>query len=100
MAVAGLLCAGWFLQVRSVPSDGTALTVEVLRFGMMPAIPAAGGDRPILTVRMPDGSTRDVLATWADVDDCRPGRLISLVQHGTALRIGKPGCQAPNGRSR
>lgn len=69
------------------------MKAEVLRLGMHPVGGVAGGDLPILAVRLPDGSVRDVEATWADVNDCKPGRWISLLQHGIAVQIGQPGCK-------
>lgn len=64
----------------------------MLRVGTRAVARVAGGDLPILTVKLPDGSVRDVQATWADVDRCRPGRSISLLQQGQALQVARPGC--------
>jgi hypothetical protein len=81
---------------------GTAMTAaqvveaEVLRLGARPVARVRGGDLPILTVRLPDGSVRNVQATWGDVNRCKPGRSISLLQQGSALRVGRPGCFGVN----
>ena len=90
--LAALLGAIAYLQFGWVIMGGNVLKAEVLRFGTYPVGGVAGGNLPIVTVRLPDGSVRQVRATWADLDDCRVGRWLSLLQHGTALQIGKPGC--------
>ena len=94
--VAAFLFAVWRLQFGTVVTDGLVVKAEVLRLGMHPVAGVSGGDLPILTVRLPDGSIRDVEATWADVNDCKPGRWISLVQQGIALQVGQPGCMTGN----
>ena len=83
-----------YLQFGSVVTEGRDVKAEVLRLGTYPVAGVAGGNLPIVTVRLPDGSIREVRATWADVNDCMPGRWISLVQRGTALQVGQPGCSA------
>ena len=90
--LAGMLCAIAYLEFGSVVTNGRVVRAEVLRLGARPAARVAGGSLPIVTVRLPDGSIRDVQATWADVKDCKPGRWLSLVQQGTALQVGRPGC--------
>jgi hypothetical protein len=91
---AALLCAVSFLRFSTVVTSGRVVKAEVLRLGTYPAGRVAGGDLPIFTVRLPDGSIRDVQATWADVNGCKPGRWISLLQDGLALQVGQPGCKA------
>ena len=81
------------LTFSTAVTSGTDVKAEVLNFGMVPAARVAGGDLPILTVRLADGSIRVVRATWADVDNCMPGRWISLVRKGSALQVGVPGCK-------
>jgi len=73
-------------------TQGHELQAEVLRVGTHPAAGVAGGDLPILTVRLPDGAVRDMQATWADVGGCKTGSSISLLQQGDALQVGRPGC--------
>jgi hypothetical protein len=90
--LAGLLSAIWYLEFGTVVTNGRVVKAEVLRLGMRSAAGVAGGDLPIITVRLPDGSIRDVQATWQDVNDCKPGRSIFLVQRRTALQVGQPGC--------
>lgn len=89
-----LLCAIYFLQFSTVVAEGRPVKAEVLHIGTYPAGRAAGGDLPILSVRLPDGSVRAVRATWPDVNNCTPGRWISIVVHGTAVQVGVPGCVA------
>jgi hypothetical protein len=48
-------------------THGHEVQAEVVRGATRPAARVAGGDLPILTVRLPDGAVRDVQATWADV---------------------------------
>ena len=90
--LAALASAVAYLRFGTVVYNGQVVKGEVVRFGTRAAARAAGGDLPILTVRLPDGSIREVEATWADVNDCKPGRSISLIQRGVALQIGRPGC--------
>jgi hypothetical protein len=81
-----------YLKFGMVITDGIVVKAEVLRVGTYPAGGVAGGNLPIVTVRLPDGSVRQVQATWADFDNCSRGRWLSLIQHGPALLVGKPGC--------
>lgn len=90
--LAAFLCGLAYLEFGLVLTHGTPIKAEVVRVATYPAGRVAGGDLPILTVRLPDGSTREVLATWPDVDNCAPGGWISLVQQGRALQVGRPGC--------
>ena len=88
----GFVIAISYLEFSTVVTNGRVVKAEVLRLGTRPVAPVAGGDLPLVTVRLPDGSVREVQATWADVNDCEAGRSISLVQQGTALQVGRPGC--------
>src|SRR4051812_27726800 len=92
LLLAALIFAVSYLDFGTALTDGHVVKAEVLRLGTRPAARVAGGDLPILTVQLPDGSVRDVQATWADVNVCKPGRLISLLQQGDALQVGQPGC--------
>jgi hypothetical protein len=90
--VTAILWALTWFSFQGLLTGGTPIKAEVLRVATYPAGKVAGGELPILTVRLPDGSTREVLATWPDVDNCAPGGWISLVQQGRALQVGPPGC--------
>jgi hypothetical protein len=90
--IAALILAISSLHFGTAVTHGQVVKAEVLRLGTHPAARVAGGDLPIITVRLPDGSIRDVQATWADVNGCKPGRSISLLQQGKALQVGQPGC--------
>lgn len=92
--IVAILCAVSFLRFSTVVTKGRVVKAEVLRLGMDPASGVNGGNVPILSVRLPDGSIRDVQATWADVNGCKPGRWISLLQDGLALQVGQPGCSS------
>lgn len=90
--LAGLIVAVSYLDFGIPVGNGQLVRAEVLREGTRPAADVAGGDLPILIVRLPNGSARDVQATWADVNGCTTGRSISLLQQGNALQVGRPGC--------
>ena len=90
--LAALIFVVSYLDFGTAVTDGQVVKAEVLRLGTHPAARVAGGDLPILTVRLPDGSVRDVQGTWADVNGCKPGQSISLLQQGDALQVGQPGC--------
>jgi hypothetical protein len=81
-----------YLKFGTVMTHGRVVKAEVLHLGSRPTGGVAGANLPILTVRMPDGSIRQVPATWGVVNDCRPGRSISIIQNGTAVLVGRPGC--------
>jgi hypothetical protein len=78
---------------RPAVTTGRPVEAEVLRVGTYSASRVMGGDLPILVVRLPDGSVREVRSSWAAAKNCEPGRWISLLQHGTALQVGIPGCK-------
>ena len=92
---AALIVAVSYLDFGMPIASGHEVQAEVLRVGTRSVARVAGGDLPILTVRMPDGAVRDVPATWEDVGGCKTGRSISLVQQGDALQVGRPGCVSP-----
>ena len=50
------------------------------------------GFEPLLTVRLADGSKRQVLASRLDKGACRRGDKVALVQRGSALTLGVRGC--------
>lgn len=82
-----------YLWVRPYATEGRIVRADVVRVGMYSVSGSMGGDLPILTVRLPDGSIREVTSSWAAVNDCMPARRILLLQHGTSLQIGPPGCK-------
>jgi hypothetical protein len=88
-----LTCLGSYLLVRPYVTEGHVIRAEVVRVGMYDTGGASGGNLPVLTVRLPDGSKREVTSSWAAVNDCVPGRWIALLQRGTALQVGRPGCE-------
>lgn len=94
LLVAGT-CLGSYLMVRPYVTEGRIVRAEVVRVGMYDTGEAAGGNLPILTVKLADGSNRQVTSSWAAVKDCAPGRWIALLQRGTALQVGRPGCEKP-----
>lgn len=82
-----------YLLVRSYLTDGQIVRAQVVRIGMYSTGRGNGGDLPIMTVRLPDGSIRVLTSSWAAVNDCLPGRWISLLKRGSALQVGTPGCR-------
>src|SRR5262245_51666974 len=72
------LCLATFAWVRADVSDGPEVRAVVERLGTYPH-PLGTGDRPILTVRLPDGSIRQVRASWKAVNGCGPGSRVSLL---------------------
>ena len=90
--VAAMIIVVSYLQFGMPITKGHEVQAEVLRVGTHPASRVAGGDLPILTVRLPNGAVRNVQATWADVGGCKTGSSISLLQQGDALQVGRPGC--------
>jgi hypothetical protein len=90
--VAALIVAVSYLDFGMPISNGHEVQAEVLHVGTRPAARVAGGDLPLLTVRLPNGAVRVVQATWADVGECKTGSSISLLQQGDALQVGRPGC--------
>jgi|SRR6185437_1282964 len=91
-AVLGLfLFAFYYFLMRTDVSDGRPVNAEVLHVGTYPD-PLGTGDLPILTVRLPDGTTRVVKAPGSAASNCMPGRYVSLLKRGTALQVGLRGC--------
>jgi hypothetical protein len=82
-----------YLFVRPDLTGGRSVEAELVRVGTYSASGAMGGDLPILTVRLPDGSIRQVRLSWAAASNCIPGRWISLLQRGSTLQVGRPGCK-------
>jgi hypothetical protein len=90
--IGAIPCAIAYFGIGRTVTSGTIVKAEILQLSTYPTGRGAGGDLPVLTVRLPDGSIRNVTATWADVDNCAPGRWISLLEQGRALQVGRPGC--------
>lgn len=49
----------------------------------------------VVTVRLANGSVREVLTKWASVRGCKRGDRIALIQRGTALNVGIKACNFP-----
>src|SRR5436305_800172 len=90
LALLGALSVFW---PRTYVIDGRLVDGTVIRIGSYPTAGAYGGELPILTVRLPNGSIRQVKASWATAGDCLPGSQVPLVQRGTALQVGLQGCR-------
>ena len=88
--------SAFFWPVNYV-TDGRVVEATVVRTSTYPAGEARGGDLPILTVRLPDGTIRQVTASWSTAGECLPGSKVPLVQRGTALQVTLRGCRkGPN----
>ena len=86
LAFLGLLAV---VAIRTTFSKERPVEGVVIRSG---TYPYETGDMPILTVRLDDGSTRQVLTSWAAVSACQKGSGISLLQQGGRLRVAVRGC--------
>ena len=94
--VGGLFLMALFLGVAFLLPGGTAtfqgerpLDGRVTRVG---TYAFETGDLPILTIKLPDGSLRQLQTSWAAAARCSPGSSISLLQKGMRLRVGLTGC--------
>lgn len=67
------------------------IEATVVRVGTYPD-PLATGDSPILTLRLADGSIRQLPTSWPAAINCRAGSNISLLKSGNTLRVGLLGC--------
>ena len=74
-------------------SEGRLVEATVVRIESYPAAGVNGGELPILTVRLPNGSIRQVKASWATAGKCTPGSQVPLLQRGTALQVALRGCR-------
>jgi hypothetical protein len=73
-------------------ANGRVVEATVVRVGTYPVSGGFGGDLPILTVRLPDGSVGQVRASWSTAGNCMPGSKVPLLQRGPALQVGLSGC--------
>ena len=92
LALLGALSAFW---PATYFTNGQTIEAIVLRVGTYSSSGAFGGDLPILTVRLPDGSIRQVKASWSSAGNCMPGSQVPIVQRGTALQVALRGCDKP-----
>lgn len=90
LALLGGVSAFW---PHTYVTDGQLVEGSVVRIGTYPTGGGSGGELPILTVRLPDGSIRQVKASWATAGKCMPGSQVPLLQRGTALQVGLRGCR-------
>lgn len=83
------LAALVFAYNRASGAGGELIEAEVVRVGSRAT---ETGDEPVITVRLADGSIRQVLARPNAVVGCKQSDSISLVQRGVSLRVGVRGC--------
>jgi hypothetical protein len=81
-----LIVAG-YQHLMSGPQE--VLVGQVLRFGRYAH---EGGDWPLLLVRLPDGSEREIYVRRDVVLDCRVGDKVSLIRINNYLRVTPDGC--------
>ena len=62
---------------------------QLIRFGSRAT---DEGDKPLLLVRLADGTVRQVLARRSDVRLCRVGQTIQLMKRGSSLTLQPGGC--------
>jgi hypothetical protein len=74
--------------IRNKPQRVNA---TVVRIGTYPV--GVIGDRPILRVRLDDGSIRQVITSRANAQDCVRGMKVTLSQSGSRLTLGLHGCR-------
>jgi hypothetical protein len=68
---------------------GDEVQAEVLGFGTRATL---RGDQPLLTLRLPNGSIRQIPASRKAVQGCKKGSRISLIQRAGFLGVGIRGC--------
>ena len=78
--------AAVFVVVTRTPERVEA---QLIRFG---SLATDEGDKPLLLVRLPDGTVRQVLARRSDVRLCRVGQTIHLLRRGSLLTLQPGGC--------
>src|SRR3954451_23263241 len=61
---------------RTYVTDGQFVEATVVRVGTYPVSGAYGGDLAILTIRLPNGSIRQVRASWSTAGKCMTGSQI------------------------
>jgi hypothetical protein len=93
LLVFALLAALSLFWPPTYVSDGRVVEATVVRIGTYAVAGSLGGDLPIITVRLPNGSIRQVKASWSSAGDCMPGDHVPLLQRGTALQLGLRGCR-------
>ena len=87
------LCLLLFAWSRANLTDGREVTALVIKVGTYPD-PLGTGDSPLLTVRLSDGSIRQLPSSWEKASGCVTGSRVSLVERGIALKVGLLGCSA------
>ena len=92
LVLAVFLAVFAFLLSRVWDPRGQLIEARIERFGVEAT---KYGNRPIITVRLADGSIRQVLTTRTFVPVCKQGDRITLVQRRTALSVAVRACQ-PN----
>jgi hypothetical protein len=95
LVIAAFLAALLAFWPPTYVTDGQLVQATVVRIWMHSTGEGSGGDLPILAVRLPDGSIRQVPASWATAGNCLPGSQVGLRQHGSALQVGLRGCRTP-----
>ena len=88
-AFVGLLAIiGLVASIKWNPS-GRMVEAHVEQFGVRAD---HFGFKPLLKVRLADGSKRQVLASRLSKGACKRGDKVALVQRGSALTVGVRGC--------
>jgi hypothetical protein len=90
LVLAAALVALALLFSRTSGQQSESVQATVVRLGSRPT---DVGYRPVVTVRLPDGSIRQLLVRPNAVRGCKKGDSISLLRVSTSLRVGMLGCQ-------
>jgi hypothetical protein len=90
LSLLAIVVAALFSEYSYVFRSAQPFDAVVTKVGMRPA--GYEGDAPILTVRLKNGSIRQVMAPWSAVKWCEPGSTVSLIENGRGYRVGLRGC--------
>jgi hypothetical protein len=85
-----LVLAVTFHATRQVQQPATHARAEIIGFGTRHAY---DGNRPIVIVKMADGSVRQLNAHRALVRRCRRGDMLHLIARGNRVSVGPEGCE-------
>lgn len=76
-----------------VAGKGEAVNATIVRVG---TYPTELGDRPILTVRLDDGSIQQLTAPSRAVGNCVTGLRMTLYRKNSSYSLGSSGCRRVN----
>jgi regulator of protease activity HflC (stomatin/prohibitin superfamily) len=89
LVVVILLAALGVAAARSLFVKPVPVQANLIRFG---SYATEEGEKPLLIVRLYDGTVREVLARRSDVRLCRVGQPVQLMRRGSLLTLQPGGC--------